>query len=864
MYKYLIVAFCCLLVYAKLSAQSCLVYGLAFNSHETVAEKRTALEIGADKPLCFSRPFRLAFDVNFISNNQIYFGYVLRIVNGNRNIDLLYDQRASLFRVTFGQTFSGISFSCNQPQLFNDWNRLAFTFDPVQQQVSLAVNGKPAGSARFAFDGSCFGFLWGANDHERFQTRDIPPMRLKDIRLLENGKQRYHWSLDETGGNTCFDSGHTEKAIIKNPVWIKPGHQRWHMIRSFDIRGNALVAFDARKEVLLVAGSDSLLRYEAGNRQDAWSAEAVKHKTISIGSLAVYDTITGQLYNLYTDKREVASYAPGSHQWNTGFYDTILTEYWHANKWMSAADTSVYILGGYGQLKYKNKLQRYHLSTRRWDSIATKGDFFPPRYLAALGLNATGDTAFIMGGYGSMTGDQMLDPRHYFDLYAFALKSGTFHKRFELDSGHTRFAFANSLVIDSKNRQYYGLVFPNDRFHSELQLITGSLDKPVYRQMGDAIPYSFYDVQSYADLFYAPGAGKLIAVTLLSTQPESQTAALTHVQVYTIDFPPVALAADAALQQPGRNSRLGWHTGLAFVVAAIGAWLFFFTRRNKKAGTAVTSPVPLHTGVAGDNTIEPAASPVAAPLPHTPPPPAGPGIYLFGPFQVLDQQGADITELFTPLIKELFLLILVHTVRTGRGITSNELDEILWNGKPVKDAKNNRSVNMTKVKNILEKIGHCRMVKQSVFWQFQYEEPLYLDYAVFTQLLKEQHPAPREHITRLLQVVERGAFLHQTEYGWLDDIKAGICNSVIDTCLAYLKNWKEQVEEADLVIRITNGMFFFDRLNEEALAYKCKALILLKRHALANDTYAKFIKDYREMYGEEFYKPFNEVIRGEK
>jgi len=44
------------------------------------------------------------------------------------------------------------------------------------------------------------------------------------------------------------------------------------------------------------------------------------------------------------------------------------------------------------------------------------------------------------------------------------------------------------------------------------------------------------------------------------------------------------------------------------------------------------------------------------------------------------------------------------------------------------------------------------------------------------------------------------------------------------------------------------------------LIYKCKSLIYLKRHTLANNTYLKFIKDYKDIYGENFGKTFHEVI----
>jgi len=86
-------------------------YGLAFNSHETVPEKRTDLELTPGDSLCFPGRLRIEFDMNLISGNQTYFGYILRVLNHGDNIDLIYDQKGRVFRITEGKTFCGISFS---------------------------------------------------------------------------------------------------------------------------------------------------------------------------------------------------------------------------------------------------------------------------------------------------------------------------------------------------------------------------------------------------------------------------------------------------------------------------------------------------------------------------------------------------------------------------------------------------------------------------------------------------------------------------------------------------------------------------------------------------------------------------------
>ncbi len=872
MYRSLLTLFLLLILKTIGQAQSYLSYGLAFNGHEAVAEKRTAFEIGTDKPLCFSGTVRLEFDLNFVSYNHIYFGYILRIVNDNQNIDLIYDQKTGRFRVISGEHFFNISFTCDAYQLYNEWNRISVTMDLNKQQIALAVNDKSVGRSPFSFKGNCFKFLYGANDDERFHTRDIPPMRIKDIRIFEGEQLSYHWPLKEVADTRCSDDLRQEPAEVKNGVWLKPGHQYWKTIGSFQMNGNAVVAFDQRNEQLLLTGIDSIITYDLRQQQHARTAKAVEQENILIGCQSIYDTFSNQLYNVYIDHKKVAAYSPEHLQWTTTFPDTILTEFWHANKFISPIDTALYIIGGYGQLKYKNVIQRWQPRTGKWEMLPGRGSFFPPRYLAGLGLNATGDTAFIIGGYGSITGDQMLDPRGYNDLFAFDVRTRNFSKRFSLDSVYGSFTFANSLIIDAKRRQYYGLVFSKDSFNSRLQLIQGSLDKPVYKLTGTPIPYSFYDVQSFADLYYAPGVGKLIAVTLLYDDQELRQRK-TKVNVYTIDFPPLDLDP-VEEKATGRRGLLGkWLIFiLLFFVAAIGAlwWRFRKVVSHPEKGSNAagerelvkevpeepdTTTVPVVEESHPEEVTVPEEAPTG--LPEV----SRSSIRLFGPFQAFNGE-EELTGLFTPLMKELLLLILIYTVRTGQGITADELNEILWNGKSAKDAKNNRSVNLAKLKSILERIGNCMVNKKSVYWQFQYtEDHFYLDYEWFVNLTKRKATADRLVMTDLLRIVETGAFLAKTEYDWLDDIKAEVSNAVIDLGLVYLKEDRHAGEDPEFVIRVANAIFLFDRLNEEALEYKCKNLIQLKRYSLANNTYEKFVKDYRDIYGEEFYKSFNDVIR---
>ena len=360
-------------------------------------------------------------------------------------------------------------------------------------------------------------------------------------------------------------------------------------------------------------------------------------------------------------------------------------------------------------------------------------------------------------------------------------------------------------------------------------MIRGSLKNNQYQALGDTIPYAFKDNRSYADLYYCANNRKLVAVTLLTDDNKA-----TDVKIYTIAFPPNALTAPARSNAAVKVN--WWYYPVGLLLLAFALWLSFRKRERKKRLKAVTPPGP------EKKTKE------------------LPSVFLFGNFSVTDAEGVDITRQFTPLLKELFLLIMIYSVKYGHGISVENLNEILWNDKSDKAAKNNRSVNMLKLKTILEKLGNCSFKKESGKWVFQYPpEEIYIDLAVFYELARNREGINKEQIRQLLQIVSRGAFLHQTEYTWLDDIKSDISGKVLDV-LIYAGSTLITPADAELLIEIANAIFNFDQVNEQALQMKCKTLNALGRHSIARNTYEKFAKDYRHMYDEDFPQSFNEIL----
>ena len=840
-----------LLLLFALSAKGQQNFGLQFNAFNAQLENRTSLSIGERNPVCFDNhsEVSLSFDFAFVPNQHTYFGYVLRMLNQDRQkIILIYDQQHG-FRLMLDGAFTGINFSLSDGVLYKQWTNVKLLLK--NKTIALYLNQKLVSQTRATLKDYCFRITYGGGNDGNFTTTDLPPILLRNVRLSENGKDKYYWPLrfaDSSG--IVYDSIGHYPATTVNPVWASKLHSQWQLVSSGIYKGNASIAFDENREQLYIVAEDSVYRIHfTGDTAPPEVFPSTNYHLFS-GNRSLYNSVDNKLYNYYTDIWSVAEYSFEKGTWDKQYNDVAHTNYSQANRLFVPGENALYIFGGYGQQKYKNKIQRYSFANKQWDSLSVGGDYFTPRYLAA-GARV-GDSIYILGGYGSRTGDQMLNPDYIYDLMRYDIKHNTFKKIYTLSKPDSSIVFGSSMVIDSAHQCYYAFCFSNERSDSKLQLIKGSLNKPEYEMLADPIPYHFHDILSGADLFYCPLSEKLLAVTFMTTLDKE-----VKVNIYSIAFPPDVLTADTSHIQAKEDVWKYWiYGGLAALFLVCVIVIFFFRKRSvsvsvvpKDLPVAAQSPA-IPSPVYSDEFMEEAEAKRNERQ----------AIHLFGTFEMLDKNGTGLSESLSPLLKELFLVILLHSLNNKTGVSSERLNEMFWHDKPEKDANNNRSVNIAKLKNVLEKLGNITIRKSSGKWKMEYDPAeIAIDLVGFFNAASDNYKDAHEKAAKMLSVLGRGSFLSQTEYDWLDNIKSDVSNKVIDELL-HTSKMLDPVKDADLMVRIANAIFYFDPVNEDAIRLKCKSLALIGRHSLAKSSYEHFSKEYQKMYGEMFAAPFNEII----
>ncbi|SEW36714.1 hypothetical protein [Chitinophaga arvensicola] len=849
--------FCVCAVFLVSHEGYCQSHGLQFLSHEVVQEKRTSLHLTPTAPICLQQNTELSFDLTFLPYHETYFGYIVRLITStHQSIDLVYNQRLARLNFVIGENYIG-GYNIDSSRLFGNWSQVRIKFDTHLQEASFYMNDQLISKGKGNFTaGTCCNIYFGANSFEGFQTLDIPPMNIRDIRIRENGQLKHYFPLSESKGNEAIDEVAKRVAEVRNPLWIRPKHRKWEEALDFNTKGAASIAFDSKREVLYIVSLDSLYELSFSNMQLKGEKLARSRQLLPPGNQSVFDPVNNKLYNFYADEKRVSTYDAATKEWDVNFTTDSLTVFWQVNKCYSPVDSSLYVLGGYGQLQYKNLLQRYHFPTKTWEVVPYGGEKPMPRYLTALGMNTAKDTLYIVGGYGSKSGDQGINPQYSYDLMAYSIRDRTFHTVLEYPKPERQFCFANSMITIPGSSDFYALIYPTDKFNTSLQLIKGNFHTPEYQLMGDAIPYSFYDIASFADLYYCPLSKKLVAVTLYNSKEN-----ITNVKVHTIFFPPNEAGPWTAA--PIEKKAYWWYLFVVLIAAGAGFLLY----RKRKSPVKAVIPAALPAPALATPFVEseaPADIPVPVAVPPAITPPAEENreiaaIFLFGPFEVFDAQGQDITQQFTPLLKELFLLLLIYSLKDGKGIAPEKLYSTLWPDKLQKDAKNNYSVNILKLKNLLEKVGDYQVIKEAGKWRLEiHNESIYIDYQQYIRLSATRSPMDRNWMLELLHIAGRGAFLKTSQYEWLDHIRADISNYITDAILSFLTT-TDMASDAELIVRLSNCLFFFDTLNEEALVHKSKALILLGRHGMAKEVYQRFAKEYKESYGQDFERSFQEI-----
>lgn len=837
------------------------VTGLRFSSHEVIKDRRTSLNLTHERPFSFSDGFSMEFDAMFRPGDGD-FGYVFRIIGDEKaNIDLVTNLGSS--STTFSLIFKEkVLFTYKWKDVpqgeFGSWIKIKLQLDQeANLTISLNGNSKKKSIEELA-DTENFNIEFGACKSSSFLTTDVAPMTIKDIHIYDN-KREFHrnWKLAGHRQNYVYDEISHSLAVAHNPNWEINKHLKWKKERSFKVSELIGVAKDeATGRIFLVDNKAVYVVNPQTYRVDtaetnSWEATgSFSIDTLNFtkgapfpceGNQIIYNPLTSEIWSYSFTSDSVSRFNFKTRSWSLSEPDCQLPHLWHHNSLVSVSDSSLTTFGGYGFFTYKSFFNSYSPKTQKWKQLNLMNQI-PPRYLSAMGPLSK-DKALIFGGYGSITGRQEVSPNFYYDLYSIDKDGLHPEKLWDLGSVDSPFVPTHALISDSSSGSFYTLIYNPVNFLTSLRLANFSIDEPAKILYADSIPYKFLDTESWSTLFLNKKDSKLMAVTTYDTE----------VDIYSLAYPPL-LPQDVYQEELTAYSKIEIWSGIllaGFIILASGLW---FVSEKSKAKSGFTRPpatkaaeefYPLASG--GTNYRKTKSA-----------------IYLLGEFQVFDENGCDITSGFTPTLKQLFLLIFLSSAKKGKGVSSSKLDEVLWYDKSGGSARNNRNVNISKLRVLLKSIGHIDLEYNNTSWKISLGNDLYADYNEAVDLINRSKYAAglqEEEILRLIHVVSLGELCPNIQTEWMDKFKEEFSNELINTMLLLSAGIPENKPDKNkLLLAISDCILRFDALNEDAIANKCAALFKSGKKNIAMQSYVLFCREYKQLLGVDFNFTFNDLV----
>lgn len=232
-------------------------------------------------------------------------------------------------------------------------------------------------------------------------------------------------------------------------------------------------------------------------------------------------------------------------------------------------------------------------------------------------------------------------------------------------------------------------------------------------------------------------------------------------------------------------------------------------------------------------------------------------VQLFGEFKAINNKGEDITDLFTPKVRELFLFVLIYSLKSGIGANIRDINDTLWSGISSRKVANNRSVTLNKLRKILLEIDGIEIVSTTGYLQVKIKKPFYCDYISAFKLCQIPEGMSKQQMISFFEMVKRGRFLKGIHWEWLDEIRGFTGNQVIDN-LINLATIYQKEENLPEIEKITRRILDYDDLNEEAIYLQIWALQKNNNLNLAKFNFTSFTKKYENSFGEPYQLNFTQ------
>ena len=843
----------------KVDASSLYDYGLSLKSHSVPGIERTTLYLDDNQPFSIKNDFIISFQM-YVRANEHDFGTILHL-HTNTNQFIRFSFVAGEERHFPALVLNEGIININSPIEREKWLDVSLHLRLKDNVIEIDYDNKKI-SAMAPLQGvksvtALFGQM-------KEYLSDVAPIDLRNVTITQDGKQIREWKLWKHNDTVCYDEIEGAVARAIHPVWLIDNHIEWKLVHQAKIPGKLDVAFNAREALFYLVRSQSIDVLDENGTLQKEIAIRGGYPAVEFPNHLLYDTLSNKLVSYYPKKGITSRFSFDTERWSNEIRNTEEASNYNHARTFNPADSSFYFFGGYGFYQYRNDLYRMKYSTNQIEQVEYERPLYP-RYSAAMAI--VGDELYIFGGSGNKYGKQELSSHYYWGLCAINLKDKqsriVWQKNQPQEEGTI---MASTMYFEPSDSSFYAVSTNKGGVLWKISMkdsVYSEVSKPIYNE-------STYQDSDFS-LYTSPSHGKLFLVLdkILSNH--------THeLAIYSINMPLVN-EVDIRQSTAGESINNRWYLYaigilLLLVLAGFVLYRFKYNGKNKKApatkkGTektvATTGKVQSQSDVPESKTIPKKEWMQESETIFTETvnyyDRSRASISLLGCFNVRDKDGNDITSNFTPRLKHLLILLILYTEKNAQGILASKTTEILWPEKEETAARNNRNVNLRKLRVLLESIGDMEVMIENNFLRIKWGTGVFCDYHTLITCTKQfEQEKSEELLNRILEILLYGPLLPNTILDWLDDFKDDYSSYSIDL-LKNLLDIEISRNHQDMIIRLADIMFLHDPLNEEALAAKCSVLVTQGKKGIARNLYDRFCKEYHDSMGETYKVPFADL-----
>lgn len=812
-----------------LSALTMSAHGLKFQGMECPIEERGSCKIFDRHSPVFRDSMSISFD--YLALPKSAFGYVFRLAKTlapDHTCNLSIDRRMGKVVVKLNDEGfrSLITAELDSEELpYHKWTHINVSMDPASDSVYLKVGGRSfAGS--FSFQRTNFrpSLVFGISEH----VVELPSFCIRDI-LITDGSKSFFFPLDDMDGTRIYDSKGVCRGHTVNTTWLADEAHQWKQIADIECTKPSGAFYDYDNHELTLYSQEDLISLNISTeRMTSRPYANVCPMNILSGTSYVHD---GKLYAyelhdwVHGKGTASACLDLSTLRWKALGEERFDGPMHHHAAFMDKYTGEYTMYGGYGNMFFNDVFYAFD-GKGHWHLSDISKDDDPqltPRFFVSSGLDESGRYAYLFGGLGNESGEEVVGRRNFYELHRVDLEKRKCEYLWTADWKDDRCVPARGLVVDGN--WIYVLCYPEYKTQSTMYLYRFDIRDGSFSKLDSGIPVVSDKVWSSSTMYLDRELGSFVVVSL-----DVERNLIPRVSVHTLVYPPVMEMKRPWLRD---NALIVIIVGNILLLALVCAIVAVVVRRRNSEKRMESDEYILSKSDPNKRIY------TYAPAPNS--------ILLFGEFTVIDRRGNDISDAFSPQLRNLLLLLFKYS---DSGLSSSRMSSILWPDKDMVKARNSRGVAINSIRNLLSSLRGISLEHVDGIYRLVPDAEFHCDLLEVKSLLADSKSE------EALRILSRGKFLRDVQDPVFDSFKADV-ESIVVTFLENELKIKHSERKHRAVIEISEMLFACDPLNEKALKDCVSSLLSLGRREDALVRYSSFSASWNKLEGEPYPVKFN-------